>query len=151
MVIGYALFCVLALWADSPSPDLDLESVSSRYFLMPDQISRVHFETKSQPTNTKGLFWIKWQTNTLGTNPVAYIVWKNFTNVVNLQVPIAETVLSNMSNHVNGLADSGVICNIKGHSWKGHMHTTLEYSVGKIGCRVCNVCGQHQNLFEDWK
>lgn len=55
------------------------------------------------------------------------------------------------TNIVNFLMSSGEVCRQRGHAFQGHVHTTLEYTTGKLGCRQCLGCGLHQTLFEDWK
>lgn len=47
---------------------------------------------------------------------------------------------------------SGAICALIGeHTWRGHLHVTLEYVEGKMGCRECALCFTHQTLYETWR
>lgn len=57
-----------------------------------------------------------------------------------------------LTNVINLLATSGKLCAVKGHAWGSHLHVTLEYDQGRIGCRECKVCKLHQSQYaSDWK
>jgi len=57
-----------------------------------------------------------------------------------------------LTNVINLLITSGKFCAIHGHVWGDHMHVTLEYEPGRIGCRQCHICGLHQSQHAtDWK
>ena len=60
-------------------------------------------------------------------------------------------VVSDRTNHIKRIAASGELCTVIGHSWEGHMHYTLEYVEGRLGCRQCRFCKAHQDKFTDWK
>lgn len=64
------------------------------------------------------------------------------------QIPVTN---EGRTNIVNFLATSGESCRIRGHAWAEHVHVTLEYVKGKIDCRQCKYCGQHQTQFAEWK
>lgn len=66
---------------------------------------------------------------------------------------IKEMELSgSLTNTINLLVTSGKLCAVRGHVWGEHMHVTLEYEPGRIGCRECKLCGLHQSKHAtDWK
>ncbi len=55
------------------------------------------------------------------------------------------------AEQINAMCADGSVCAVRGHAWGDHVHTTLEYSPGRIGCRQCSLCGAHQNLYHEWK
>lgn len=55
------------------------------------------------------------------------------------------------TNLVNALVATGEFCRVRGHAWGHHVHVTLEYQDGKIGCRECKACKKHETQYADWK
>lgn len=85
---------------------------------------------------------------TTGNGGLAHIVNNSTTRLSQL---VAQCHIDDMrkdgslTNVVNLLFSTGVICEVRGHTWGQHMHLTLEYySDGRPECRQCTICGKHQ-------
>lgn len=97
---------------------------------------------RTYANSTNSIYWI---TNNFETE------WKSASSVKRDRVKEME-LDGSLTNVINLLITSGKFCAIRGHAWGTHMHVTLEYEPGRIGCRQCQICGLHQSQHTtDWK